>query len=229
MTDDFLSKTTRKDSSSSKLPYPVLSDHRDLSSILNSLQKETQTTSKKISEVIEHIDECERRLISPLVNDTQKKSSKSECVKFKQQLDALKKHERRVSLQIDFITTKNEIKSLDDERQSNGNEQIEILLRKLNQKLEKMKIYMRTRNEQMKKQISLHDKRRSMLQSDANKRFKSNPSVIRLTSRMTNDDSKKHLVQSSTTTPPSASLLIETKISKSNVRGSVFRRHRSSY
>ncbi|CAF4683753.1 unnamed protein product, partial [Rotaria sp. Silwood2] len=33
-----------------------------------------------------------------------------------QQLDALKKHERRVNLQIDFITTKTEIKGLEDEQ-----------------------------------------------------------------------------------------------------------------
>lgn len=137
--------------SSLKLPYPVLSDHRDLPSILHLLQTETQITSKKIADISKQIDECERQLTSHLFNETQKKISKTECIKYKQQLDALKKHERRVSLQIDFITTKTEIHGLEEERKSNQNEQIKILLRKLNQKLDKMKIYMRTRNEQMKK------------------------------------------------------------------------------
>ena len=131
--------------SSLKLPYPVLSDHRDLPSILRLLQTETQITSKKIVDISKQIDECERRF------ETQKKISKTDCLKYKQQLDALKKHERRVSLQIDFITTKTEIQGLEEERKSNQNEQIKIVLRKLNQKLEEMKIYMRTRNEQMNK------------------------------------------------------------------------------
>jgi hypothetical protein len=148
-----ISSNHRKDSIL-KLPYPVLSDHRDPSSILILLQKETQTTSKKISDVIKQIDECERRLNLNRYTDNEKKTFKYERVKFKQQLDSLKKHERRVSLQIDFITTKSEIKGLEDEQNSIESQQIKILLGKLKQKLDKMKIYMRTRNEQMKKLIN---------------------------------------------------------------------------
>jgi hypothetical protein len=161
------SSNHRKDSTL-KLPYPVLSDHRDPSSILILLQKETQTTSKKISDVIKQIEECERRLTLNHYTDNEKKTFKYERVKFKQQLDGLKKHERRVSLQIDFITTKSEIKGLADEQNSNESQQIKILLGKLKQKLDKMKIYMRTRNEQMKKMTNGkqrgNDKRKSSSQ-----------------------------------------------------------------
>jgi small-conductance mechanosensitive channel len=152
----------RKDSTI-KLPYPVLSDHRDPSSVLPLLQKETQTTSKKISDVIQQIESCEKRLTSNLVSEKIKLSLKSERIKRKQQLDALKKHERRVNLQIDYITTKTEIKALEDEQQqatnSDENKQFEILLKKLKQKLDQMKIYMKTRNDQMKK-LS-HEKQQS--------------------------------------------------------------------
>ncbi|CAF1322407.1 unnamed protein product [Adineta steineri] len=155
--DSSLSLTNRKESTL-KLPYPVLSDHRDLSLILASLQNETQTTSKKISHVVKQIDECEQNLISSIYTENEKKIFKVKRVKIKQQLDALKKHERRVSLQIDFITTKTEIKCLDDEQKqmednlnSDESQQIKILSGKLKQKLDKMKVYMRTRNEQMKK------------------------------------------------------------------------------
>ena len=150
----------RKDAAAAvKLPYPVLADHRDPSSILNVLQRETQTTSKKIADVTKQIEECEQRLTSTRLSDSEKKTGKNERVKYKQQLDALKKHERRVNLQIDFMTTKTEIKGLEDEQKptsanaTNSDEcqQIKILLGKLKQKLDKMKIYMRTRNEQMKK------------------------------------------------------------------------------
>ena len=153
-----LSSNHRKDSTL-KLPYPVLSDHRDPSSSTKfTLQKETQTTSKKISDVIKQIEECEQRLTLNIYTDNEKKTFKYERGKLKQQLDALKKHERRVNLQIDFITTKTEIKGLEDEQkqiENNQNsdecQQIKILSGKLKQKLDKMKIYMRTRNEQMKK------------------------------------------------------------------------------
>jgi hypothetical protein len=145
------SSNHRKESTSLKVPYPVLSDHRDPSSILILLQKETQTTSKKISDVIKQIDECEQRLTLNIYTDNAKKTFKYERVKLKQQLDGLKKHERRVSLQIDFITTKTEIKGLEDEQNSDESQQIKILSGKLKQKLDKMKIYMKTRNEQIKK------------------------------------------------------------------------------
>jgi len=155
--DSSLSLNHRKETTL-KLPYPVLSDHRDPSSVLVSLQKETQTTSKKISDVIKQIDECEQRLTLNIYTDNEKKTFKYERVKLKQQLDALKKHERRVNLQIDFITTKTEIKGLEDEQKqiennhnSDESQQIKTLAGKLKQKLDKMKIYMRTRNEQMKK------------------------------------------------------------------------------
>jgi hypothetical protein len=149
--NSLLSSNHRKESITLKVPYPVLSDHRDPSSILILLQKETQRTSKKISDVIKQIEECEQRLTLNIYTDNEKKTFKYERVKLKQQLDALKKHERRVSLQIDFITTKTEIKGLEDEENSDESQQIKILLGKLKQKLDKMKIYMRTRNEQMKK------------------------------------------------------------------------------
>ncbi|CAF1393760.1 unnamed protein product [Adineta steineri] len=155
--DSSLSLTNRKESTL-KLPYPVLSDHRDLSLILASLQNETQTTSKKIFNVVKQIDECEQNLNLSIYTENEKKIFKVKRVKLKQQLDALKKHERRVSLQIDFITTKTEIKCLDDEQKqmednlnSDESQQIKILSGKLKQKLDKMKVYMRTRNEQMKK------------------------------------------------------------------------------
>ncbi|CAF3335738.1 unnamed protein product [Rotaria sp. Silwood1] len=155
--NSILSSNHRKESIL-KLPYPVLSDHRDPSSILVLLQKETQTTSKKISNVIKQIEDYEQRLRLNIYTDNEKKTFKYERVKLKQQLDALKKHERRVSLQIDFITTKTEIKGLEDEQKQTENnqnsdesQQIKILLGKLKQKLDKMKIYMKTRNEQMKK------------------------------------------------------------------------------
>jgi len=141
-----------------KLPYPVLADHRDPSSVLILLQNETQTTSKKILDVTQQIELCEQRLTSDRLNENEKKTLKYQRVKSKQQLDALKKHERRVNLQIDFITTKTEIKGLEDEQKQSQtdssaeeNQQIKILLGKLKQKLDKMKIYMRTRNDQMKK------------------------------------------------------------------------------
>jgi hypothetical protein len=165
--DSSFSSNHRKESTSLKVPYPVLSDHRDPSSILILLQKETQTTSKKISDVIKQISECEERLTLNLSTDNEKKILKNERVKFKQQLDGLKKHERRVNLQIDFITTKTEIKGLEDEENSDESQQIKILLGKLKQKLDKMKIYMRTRNEQMKK-IS-HGKQRGVNSNDLRK------------------------------------------------------------
>jgi len=141
-----------------KLPYPILSDHRNPSSILILLQKETQTTSKKILDVIQQIDDYEKRLTSNFLSDKNKQLFKYQRIKRKQQLDALKKHERRVNLQIDYLTTKTEIKCLEDKQLkiinkkiSDEYKQIEILLKKLKQKLDQMKIYMRTRNEEMKK------------------------------------------------------------------------------
>ena len=157
LSNSLSSSNTRKDPTL-KLPYPVLSDHRNPSSILVLLQKETQTTSKKISNVNKQIEECERRLTCNSHSEQEKKTFKSERVKFKQQLDALKKHERRVSLQIDFMTTKSEIKGLEEEYKqiyenvnSEESRQIRILLGKLKQKLDKMKIYMRARNDEMRK------------------------------------------------------------------------------
>jgi hypothetical protein len=154
------SSTTSKDSSI-KVPYPVLSDHRDPSSVLTLLQKETQTTAKKIFDVSKQIEDCEKRLMSHSVSEKTRTSLKYQRMQRKQQLDALKKHERRVNLQIDYITTKSEIKSLEDEQQQMTNEknsdeykQIEILGKKLRQKLDQMKIYMRTRNDQMKKVVT---------------------------------------------------------------------------
>jgi len=153
-----ISSSNHRKESSIKLPYPVLSDHRDPSSILPLLQKETQTTSKKALDVTKQIEDCEKRLTSNLLSDNHKKSLKYERVKRKQQLDALRKHERRVNLQIDYITTKTEIKGLEDKQQqmihkqnSDESKQIEMLLRKLKQKLDQMKIYMKKRNEEMKK------------------------------------------------------------------------------
>jgi hypothetical protein len=164
------SSTNPRRDSSIKLPYPVLADHRDPSSVLPLLQKETQTTSKKILDVIEQIESCEKRLSSDLVSEKNAKSLKSERIQRKQQLDALRKHERRVNLQIDYITTKTEIKGLEDDQQqqiiqtnnSDENKQFEILLKKLKQKLDQMKIYMKTRNEQMKK--TSHGKQQSSSQ-----------------------------------------------------------------
>ncbi len=66
--NSLLSSNHRKESTS-KVPYPVLSDHRDPSSILILLQKETQRTSKKISDVIQQIEECEQRLILNIYTD----------------------------------------------------------------------------------------------------------------------------------------------------------------
>jgi hypothetical protein len=157
------SSTNSKDSTI-KVPYPVLSDHRDPSIVLILLQKETQTTSKKILDVLKQIEDCEKRLTSNSLSEKTKTSLKYQRIQRKQQLDALKKHERRVNLQIDYITTKTEIKGLEDEQQqqqqmtndknSDEYKQIEILAKKLRQKLDQMKIYMRTRNEQMKKIVT---------------------------------------------------------------------------
>jgi hypothetical protein len=156
-----LTAQTSSKESTIKLPYPVLSDHRDPSSVLILLQKETQTTSKKILDVMKQIEDCEKRLASHFLSDKIQKSLKYQRVQRKQQLDALKKHERRVNLQIDYMTTKTEIKGLEDEQlqmmtneNSDEYQQIEILLKKLKQKLDQMKIYMRTRNEQMKQMTS---------------------------------------------------------------------------
>ncbi|CAF1003042.1 unnamed protein product [Rotaria sordida] len=230
-----LSSNHRKESTL-KLPYPVLSDHRDPSSILILLQKETQTTSKKISNVIKQIEDYEQRLTLNMYTDNEKKTFKYERAKLKQQLDALKKHERRVNLQIDFITTKTEIKGLEDEQKqiennqhSDESQQIKILLGKLKQKLDKMKIYMKTRNEQMKKisntkqhLTTSNNNRKSSLSSSqkqqhfcssstkdlnrkrpptsvdnchSNKRLKPTVPIVRLTSRVTSHDSKKHSTQ----------------------------------
>jgi hypothetical protein len=233
------SNSSHRKESTLKLPYPVLSDHRDPSSILILLQKETQRTSKKISDVIQQIEECEKRLTLNLSTDNEKKTFKYERVKLKQQLDGLKKHERRVSLQIDFITTKTEIKGLEDELNSDDSEQIKILLGKLKQKLDKMKIYMRQRNEQMKKISNTkqrlnnsNDNRKSSSQkqpprkdllqnqkrsstsgnnSHLNKRLKSTPPIVRLTSRVTSHDSKIHSIQ-----PPIVRFINKTTNSKIN-------------
>lgn len=154
-----------------KLPYPILSDHREPSSVLSLLQKETQTTSKKIVDVGLLIDTCEKKLNSNHLAENERKSLKYERVQRKQQLDALKKHERRVNLQIDYITTKTEIKGLeekhrvvDEQDNSTENKQIEVLLRKLKQKLDQMKSYMRKRNEEMKK-LSTDKQRASIRKS----------------------------------------------------------------
>lgn len=155
---DAQTSTNHLKESNIKVPYPVLSDHRDPSSVLVLLQKETQGTSKRILDVIKQIEDCEKRLTTNFLLDKHKKSLKYQRVQRKQQLDALKKHERRVNLQIDYITTKTEIKGLEDEqlqmiekKNSDEDKQIDILLKKLKQKLDQMKIYMRTRNDQMKK------------------------------------------------------------------------------
>ncbi|CAF3964896.1 unnamed protein product, partial [Rotaria sordida] len=170
-----LSFNNRKESTI-KLPYPVIYDHRDPSSVLILLQKETQTTSKKILDIIQQIENCEKYLTENIQLDKNKKSFKYERVKLKQQLDGLKKHERRINLQIDFITTKIEIKGLEDERKQfmneknfDENKQINILSGKLKQKLDKMKIYMRTRNEQMKKLI--HGKQRSSTSNESRQKL----------------------------------------------------------
>ncbi|UJR22907.1 hypothetical protein I4U23_025935 [Adineta vaga] len=158
-----------------KIPYPILSDHRDPTLILTLLQKETQTTSKKILEVTQLVETYEKKLSSNHVPDKDRKSLKFECIRRKQQLDALKKHERRVNLQIDYITMKTEIRCLEDKRllinddnNSTEKKQIETLERKLKQKLEQMKIYMRKRNEEMKK--LLNEKQKSSSSSDGNRR-----------------------------------------------------------
>lgn len=201
-----------------KLPYPVLSDHRELSTVLTTLQKETQSTSKKIIDLSQRLETCEKRLISTSAPDQEKKMLKSNRVKFKQQLDGLKKHERRVSLQIDYITTKTEIKGLEDKRKQNEHndndehkKQIEILLGKLKQKSEKMKIYMRTRNEQTKKlsdeqakpsqssqnkRNERHSLKRPMTSNSSNfsttKRSRMSEPAVRLATRFTTDDPKHH-------------------------------------
>ena len=152
------SSQSTKDSSV-KLPYPVLADHRHPPTVLVLLQGETQTTSKKILDVNKQINEIEKRLSTNFLSDRHGQTLKFQRIQRKQQLDALKKHERRVNLQIDYITTKIEIQNLGDEltqmndkKTSDEYKQIEILVRKLKQKLDQMKIYMRTRNEQMKKE-----------------------------------------------------------------------------
>ncbi|CAF0930156.1 unnamed protein product [Didymodactylos carnosus] len=172
-----------------KLPYPVLADHRDSQSVLVVLQKETQTTNKKIHDVTQQIEDKEKRLMTS--NSNNKKLLKHERTKLKQQLDTLKKHERRVNLQIDYITTKMEIKGLEDEtnkKKSNdtttddvldstngtssadsgeeNQQQIKMLCSKLRQKLDKMKVYMKARNDQMKKTLT------SIKQSKSNSRNK---------------------------------------------------------
>ena len=83
LSNSLSSSNTRKDPTL-KLPYPVLSDHRNPSSILVLLQKETQTTSKKISNVNKQIEECERRLTCNTQSKQEKNTFKSERVKFKQ-------------------------------------------------------------------------------------------------------------------------------------------------
>jgi len=207
---------TSSKESSIKLPYPVLSDHRDPSSVLILLQKETQTTSKKILDVIQQIEDCEKRLTTNFLSDKHKKSLKYQRIQRKQQLDALKKHERRVNLQIDYITTKTEIKGLEDEqlqiinnKNSDEYKQIEILLKKLKQKLDQMKIYMRKRNDEMKKFSNEKSKRplssSIATTSHSNKHFKTTthnhnkpPPVVRLASRLTNHQSKSHPKQTPT-------------------------------
>lgn len=207
-----------------KLPYPVLSDHRDPSSILILLQKETQRTSKKISDVIKQIEECESHLTLNNSTDNEKKTFKYERVKLKQQLDGLKKHERRVSLQIDFMTTKSEIKGLEDELNSDQSQEIKILVGKLKQKLDKMKIYMRTRNEQMKKLI--YGKQR-LINSNSNRKLSSqqqlgkdrkrsiistnNSHINKRLKSTTNHESKKHSIQ-----PPIVRFINKTTNSKIN-------------
>lgn len=168
-----LSQSTKD--SSIKLPYPVLADHRHPPTVLVHLQNETQTTSKKILDVSKQINEIEKRLSANYLSDRHSQTLKCQRIQRKQQLDALKKHERRVNLQIDYITTKIEIQNLDDEltqmndkKTSDEYKQIEILVRKLKQKLDQMKIYMRARNEEMKKEIqekksTLHDNRKRSL------------------------------------------------------------------
>jgi hypothetical protein len=209
------SSTNSKDSTI-KVPYPVLSDHRDPSIVLILLQKETQTTSKKILDVLKQIEDCEKRLTSNSLSEKTKTSLKYQRIQRKQQLDALKKHERRVNLQIDYITNKTEIKGLEDEQQqqqqmtndknSDEYKQIEILAKKLRQKLDQMKVYMRTRNEQMKKIVTSKDNRKRPSSSSiastshSNKHFKPaihhhhhhKPPVVRLASRLTNHPSKSH-------------------------------------
>ncbi|CAF1077164.1 unnamed protein product [Rotaria sordida] len=197
-----LSFNNRKESTI-KLPYPVIYDHRDPSSVLILLQKETQTTSKKILDIIQQIENCEKYLTENIQLDKNKKSFKYERVKLKQQLDGLKKHERRINLQIDFITTKIEIKGLEDERKQfmneknfDENKQINILSGKLKQKLDKMKIYMRTRNEQMKKLI--HGKQRSSTSNESRQKLSTShkPQQHHLNS---SDLNQKRSLSSSTT------------------------------
>lgn len=154
------SSTATKDSSV-KVPYPVLSDHRDPKLILPLLQKETQTASKKILDVTQLVENLEKKLMSNHLSEKDRKSFKFECIRRKQQLDALKKHERRVNLQIDYITMKTEIRCLEEklslvesEVNSAEKKQIESLAKKLKQKLDQMKIYMRKRNEEMKKTLN---------------------------------------------------------------------------
>ncbi|CAF0790959.1 unnamed protein product [Didymodactylos carnosus] len=179
-----------------KLPYPVLADHRDSQSILIVLQKEIQTTNKKICDVTKQIEDKEKRLATS-TNNNNRKLLKYERTKLKQQLDTLKKHERRVNLQIDYITTKMEIKGLEaetnkkkltsntttdelsDNTNGNGNatgseenqQQIKMLCSKLRQKLDKMKVYMKARNDEMKKALSSTKQHK---QNNRNKRSTTN-------------------------------------------------------
>jgi len=110
-------------------------------------------------------------------------------------------------------------------KNSDEYKQIEILLKKLKQKLDQMKIYMRNRNEQMKKihndkSTSKQSSSSQKLQSDlvkkrpsssstassshSNKHFKSmthvhnKPPVVRLASRLTSHQSKSHPIQTPT-------------------------------
>ncbi|CAF1948034.1 unnamed protein product [Rotaria magnacalcarata] len=195
--DNEKSSSTNRKEPTVKVPYPVVSDHRDPSSVLILLQKETQTTSKKLLDVVQQIENCEKHLTSNGLSDKHMKSLKYERVKLKQKLDALKKHERRVNLQIDFITTKVEIKGLEDERKqgmNDENKQINILLGKLKQKLDKMKIYMRTRNEQMKKMA--HSKQRSSTSNDSRQQL-SNSQKAQQHRLNSSDSNQKRLLSSS--------------------------------
>ncbi|CAF1036603.1 unnamed protein product [Adineta ricciae] len=235
------SSTAAKDSSV-KVPYPVLSDHRDPKLILPLLQKETQTASKKILDVTQLVENYEKKLMSNHLSEKDRKSFKFECIRRKQQLDALKKHERRVNLQIDYITMKTEIRCLEEklslvegEVNSAEKKQIESLAKKLKQKLDQMKIYMRKRNEEMKKTLNekqtaspidgghkqstsdhkaqhrmnssdLNRKRSLSLtnNSNSNKHLKpttshhSKPPVVRLASRLSNQQTKSQQIQTPT-------------------------------
>ncbi|CAF0886848.1 unnamed protein product [Adineta ricciae] len=235
------SSTATKDSSV-KVPYPVLSDHRDPKLILPLLQKETQTASKKILDVTQLVENYEKKLMSNHLSEKDRKSFKFECIRRKQQLDALKKHERRVNLQIDYITMKTEIRCLEEklslvegEVNSAEKKQIESLAKKLKQKLDQMKIYMRKRNEEMKKTLderqtaspinddhkqstSDHKAQHRMNSSDLNRKrslsltnnshsnkhlksttsHHSKPPIVRLASRLSNQQTKFQQIQTPT-------------------------------